>query len=467
MMRLSLFSLFFFVTLPGLQAGHVGRALPPFRPLCDQFASPFDQIEPIEVQQVEKKEEAGETSRAEVSAADAVERAGRSKPQTTAAESVRPSHAAPVAGQTASKADATCVASEPESSGELGPKPASLKTEEPLPDATAAAIQADSPEEAARTREPEPVAVAPMGANSSEPSTERKEPVASSSPHQLKATETQEKVVPAAGKVPLTSEDAVRSEGVDGMGTVDEASWNPAALPSLRCKVLLAGDTMMEDFALQLNRDLRPRRGYNLRVVTRRSSCLSSSGRFNFAEKLDDAITELRPDVVVLLLGCWDDVAIRTDEGYAVLGTPAWDEAYRQRVQGVLEVLQRQGVPAIWVGLPVMGSKNAQSLHRLTEITGELVGKSAVRFIDNRDVLADAEGNYQVRESRPGREQVLLRRRDGKHTTRAGDELLVERFLPVFSQVVGELEASREAKGDRKESPEELPITDVHSQLFR
>lgn len=260
---------------------------------------------------------------------------------------------------------------------------------------------------------------------------------------------------------------ATRAEEVAIRGQNTGPAWDPESLPSLRCKVLLAGDTMMEDFALQLNRELRPRRGYSLQVVTRRSSCLSSSGRFNFAEKLDDAITEKQPDVVVLLLGCWDDVAIRTDEGYAMLGTPAWEEAYRTRVRDVLDVLQRQGVPAIWVGLPVMGSKNAQSLRRLTEITGECVSKSAVRFIDNQDVLADSEGKYQARESRPGREQVLLRRRDGKHTTRAGDELMVGRFLPVFSQVVGELVAARDAGGEKKVLPEDLPITDVHSQLFR
>lgn len=394
-MRLFLFSLCFMLGLPGLSAVQNAGELPPFRPLCDTFASPFEQLEAQECGfRCEEAAQVGEGTQGEVTgtapgmSSGSGERGGSGE-VGLAASPEGPSSAAAAAAETAG--------------GALGAEPSPKEAE------TSVAVGISEP------------------AGIAEP------------------------------------------EGISEEAGIPEEKWDPATLPSLRCRILLTGDTMMEDFALQLNRDLRPRRGYRLQVVTRRSACLSSSGRFNFAEKLEDVINEDRPDLVVLLLGCWDDVAIRTEEGYAMLGTPAWEEAYGERVQDVLAVLQRQGVPAIWVGLPVMGSKNARSLHRLTEITRELVGKSNVnvRFIDNQDVLADAEGKFQIRESRPGREAVLLRRRDGKQTTRAGDELMVGRFLPVLTQSIRELVSARAARGEAPEPPEKLPITDVYSKLFR
>lgn len=434
-MRLFLFSLGFLTCMPGLSAGQSAGALPPFRPLCDRFASPYDQMEQVVDGDGEDRVDASGPVHAV-------------SPQIEKEPSVQKS--------TPPHSSTTLAFETPEElAGNHGTQGIS--------EAAAAVPTAQEREKLSHGD------VADSGSESSEmPVVAQKPPVSGAAPQKSVLNDAPANAASASpGSVPVEGAAACSGTEKDEVQLSAGKAWDPASLPSLRCKVLLAGDTMMEDFALQLNRDLRPRRGYYLQVVTRRGSCLSSSGRFNFAEKLDDAITEYKPDLIVLLLGCWDDVAIRADEGYAMLGTPAWDEAYRRRVQDVLEVLQRQGVPAVWVGLPVMGSKNAQSLHRLTEITGDLVSRSAVRFVDNRWVLADADGNYQARESRPGRAQVLLRRRDGKHATRAGDELLVGHFLPVFSQMIAELASVRAAGGAPVEAPEDLPISDVHSQLFR
>lgn len=468
-MRCISLSLCFLISLPGYAAGQDEGVSPAFRPLCEQFASPFEKIEPSPACTPESESRSGslEVSGKTASVKHAAEQ--DAKESDAAVEAVAAEDAAGESHKlTSAKTEPRGQnpelgggASVPARSGIEAPvpaqetRPASAGAVPLLSDANKAFAHGDCAAPSAPTT---PVVAPPSPALSVS---------ADAAPAPAESVSEDPSPSPSASIVASPSTGSQRED-------------EPVIVPSVPCKLLMVGDTMMEAFALQLNRVLREQRGFNIQVLSRRSACLSHSGRFRFAEKLDEAIAEHRPDIIVLLLGCWDDVAIHTEEGYALLGTPAWEDVYRQRVSGVMEVLQRHGVPTIWVGLPVMGCRNAATLRRIAEITQEQAHDGVVSYIDNLALLADEEGNYLASEKVPGRKTVWLRLRDRKHLARAGNERMVQHFLPVFVNRLRAIEALRrktvdadggdadggDADGASKSS-DSLPATLIHIRTFR
>ena len=72
---------------------------------------------------------------------------------------------------------------------------------------------------------------------------------------------------------------------------------------------------------------------------------LSRSDYFNWGARMQELTTELSPDVVLFMIGANDAQAVLDPDGSVVAdyGTPAWSDAYRQRIGGIMDLAHDGG----------------------------------------------------------------------------------------------------------------------------
>lgn len=211
------------------------------------------------------------------------------------------------------------------------------------------------------------------------------------------------------------------------------------ALQARNCSLLMIGDSLMEDFSLQLCREINQRKGLDIRVVTRRASLLHRPGRFRLAERLGAELDRAPADILVVMLGSEETMPLHADGEDHPIGSPAWEQACGRRILEILDTAAAHQTEVIWVGLPATAGKHAESLSRLSTLARDIVRSRGCLYIDNSRLLAAPDGSGAYTEESPDGHTLRLRQRDGTHLTREGNRRLVEHFLPVLEQRIRHL----------------------------
>ncbi len=204
----------------------------------------------------------------------------------------------------------------------------------------------------------------------------------------------------------------------------------------VNCRVMLMGDSLMEDLGLHFYRHLKARRGLQMILLAKFSTGLCRPDYFNWFELFPRTMDEKRPHIVLFMIGANDGQPIWFSKGNVVQTKPAdkWKTAYGGRVGTLLaDTRKRQALP-LWVGMPVMGGKYASYLARTEEATREACAGWQVPYVDNRALLADSEGNYQSFVRNGAGKMVRVRKKDKEHMTAEGNRMLLEALMPYFEQ---------------------------------
>ena len=155
------------------------------------------------------------------------------------------------------------------------------------------------------------------------------------------------------------------------------------------------------------------------------SSGLTRPDFYDWPRRVQQKMSEVGPQIVVVTFGGNDAQPIKVDgKGYDVTA-PEWSAEYGRRVGAMMDYLSSEGRTLIWVGIP-----NAQSedlTQRLTVLRDVVLAEAAKRpqvvLVDSWPMFSGVNGGYADYVDING-DYKLVRADDGFHLNQAGADLL-------------------------------------------
>ena len=169
------------------------------------------------------------------------------------------------------------------------------------------------------------------------------------------------------------------------------------------------------------------------------------------------------PDVIVMLLGTWEDFRM-LDGG---LGDPpysaAWDARYGRVVRRHLQWMTRGGTEVVWIGMPVSPPQFNLDFERLNAVYRREVERADGTYLDGTAILAAApRGDTGFTETAAGR-LVPLRGVDGHHLCPPAARLMMVAVLDTLV-AGGEIDRRPDWAGGYRWRPQRFPF-DTRSTL--
>ncbi|MBR3927171.1 MAG: DUF459 domain-containing protein [Akkermansia sp.] len=200
-------------------------------------------------------------------------------------------------------------------------------------------------------------------------------------------------------------------------------------------RIMLMGDSLMEDLGPATHRALRKRQGLHFLLAARFSTGLTRPDYFNWPEHMERVVNEKRPDLIVVFMGANDAMPIRHNgrTQHPTYGAP-WCEAYKEKMNEIFDIAQRYGCDMIWVGMPPMGSRYARSLRQTGDTQRVACNERGIDFLDTLPVFGDEDGQFRAYITDADGRTVRIRRQDKEHLTPEGNRLLVQLLLPAIER---------------------------------
>jgi hypothetical protein len=134
---------------------------------------------------------------------------------------------------------------------------------------------------------------------------------------------------------------------------------------------------------------------------------------------------ELRPQVVVFMVGGNDDQDMRTDDGRLPFFDDAWLSEYRSRVALMMDTTAYPGTQMVWINLPPMRDERRDQM--VSPINAILAEEASARpWVSVADIMttfsADGGGYEQFLTEPGGDKTVQARANDGVHITSSASE---------------------------------------------
>ncbi len=197
-------------------------------------------------------------------------------------------------------------------------------------------------------------------------------------------------------------------------------------------RILGVGDSLMLDLQYGLERVLEPRPD----VVVEGRGALGFGFTVPFWDWEDDVVpdyerlvAEVRPDVVVVMIGANEFEGYAVDGEELVPGTSPWREVLAFRADDAVSRWRADGAHVYWWTTPRMRAARylTEDLNAVWSATAEEWG-SGVTVIDSMKVLGGADGAYRETVVDPGGHEVPLRKEHGVHFHEVGADLLAEQL---------------------------------------
>ena len=212
-------------------------------------------------------------------------------------------------------------------------------------------------------------------------------------------------------------------------------------------KVLVIGDFMGAALADGLIVAFASDPGIVIEKKTDGSSGLVRDDHLDWPQTLATYIGEVKPALVVIMLGANDRQQIVVNGKREKFQTEPWKAEYERRIAAIIEVAKQHKIPFVWTGLPAFSSPSlsadAATLNNYYRSKAEFAGGE---FIDIWDGFADENGKFVATGSDINGQPVRLRGSDGLSLTKAGKRKiafyvekpirkLIGSSLPAISQL--------------------------------
>ncbi|MBB3410983.1 hypothetical protein FHT87_004930 [Rhizobium sp. BK316] len=186
-------------------------------------------------------------------------------------------------------------------------------------------------------------------------------------------------------------------------------------------KILVVGDFLAGGLGDGLTAAFETSPGVVVEARSNVSSGLVRDDYYNWPGELPKMIDELKPAMVVVMIGANDRQQMVTDAGKEKFRTDGWFTEYQRRVLAFGKEITSRKIPLLWVGLPAFESdsmtSDAVQMNQLYRNQMESVGGE---FVDIWDGFVDENGKFIVTGSDVNGQQVRLRTTDGINLTQAG-----------------------------------------------
>ena len=196
-------------------------------------------------------------------------------------------------------------------------------------------------------------------------------------------------------------------------------------------QVFFAGDSLMQGVAPHVQRALLERYNINSVNLSQQSTGLAYTTLFNWPKTIHDTLQSNRNiKILVMLLGPNDpwDMPSRTGK-YLQFATPAWEQEYRSRIQGIMNDAHAQGVRVMWLSPPTMRKPELnQHMLYLNRIIQDEVKRNQGLALDTRQILGTSLTQFQDRIS-TSTATTVLRSPDGIHFSAQGQQRVAAAIL--------------------------------------
>lgn len=183
-------------------------------------------------------------------------------------------------------------------------------------------------------------------------------------------------------------------------------------------KILIVGDFLASGLGDGLTAAFETSPGVVVEARGNVSSGLVRDDYYDWPEQLPKMIDELKPAMVVVMIGANDRQQMVTDTAKEKFRTDGWFSEYRRRVLSFGKEVTARKIPLLWVGLPAFESDSmtadAVQMNQLYRNQVESIGGE---FVDIWDGFVDENGNFIVTGSDVNGQQVRLRTSDGINLT--------------------------------------------------
>jgi hypothetical protein len=186
-------------------------------------------------------------------------------------------------------------------------------------------------------------------------------------------------------------------------------------------KILIVGDFLASGLGDGMTEAFRTSPGVVVEARGNVSSGLVRDDYYDWPSQLLKMMDEVKPAMVVVMLGANDRQQMATDAGKEKFKTDGWYAEYQRRVVAFGKEVTSRKIPLLWVGLPAFESPSATTdAVQMNQLYRKQVEGVGGEFVDIWDGFVDENGQFIVTGSDINGQQVRLRTSDGINLTQAG-----------------------------------------------
>ena len=219
----------------------------------------------------------------------------------------------------------------------------------------------------------------------------------------------------------------------------DTLSPFPAPTAADPLRVLTVGDSLGVDFGGPFAEDLAATGVVAAEVDAQVDTGLARPDYFDWPAELQADVAKYHPQAVVVFLGANDPQNMVVGGQALTFGTPAWDQAYAERVGQFMSEATAAGARVMWVGMPPMADpgRNA-AMARVDDLYQQQAAvHPGVTYLSSWTVLGDAQGNFAEYLPAASGAPVDVREPDGTHISPAGAERLSQSVITAMDHAWG------------------------------
>lgn len=209
------------------------------------------------------------------------------------------------------------------------------------------------------------------------------------------------------------------------------AEARPLQAPPMRYRIMMVGDSLMEDLGPLTHRRFKDRKGVEFVICARFSTGLCRPQVFNWPVHLKEQVAKRPPDLVVFFMGANDGMPIREGKRSVPLGGDPWREAYMRKMDELVSIAREAGAEVIWVELPAVGGRYNSVLHENQRAQREYCERNSILTLRTDDLFSGEWGKFEAFGEYKGA-QVRLRRKDLVHLTPDGNAKLFDHLNPIL-----------------------------------
>ncbi len=204
--------------------------------------------------------------------------------------------------------------------------------------------------------------------------------------------------------------------------------------PPMRCRVLLLGDSLMEDMGPRIHKALQNRRGLEFIISAKFSTGLCRPEFFNWPEHMREVVSKYKPNLVVFFLGANDGMPMRTENRkYVQPGTAIWRETYKSRMDELVSIAREADMDIIWIELPAVGGRYNKLLHDTQIAQREYCEANGIENLQTDPLFSGVWGKYEAFGEYNGK-TVRLRVKDMAHLAPSGSRKVLDHLLPILEK---------------------------------
>ena len=186
-------------------------------------------------------------------------------------------------------------------------------------------------------------------------------------------------------------------------------------------RILVIGDFLASGLGDGLNTTFASAADIAVETRGQVASGLVREDHYNWQEKLPAALDEIKPAMVVVMIGANDRQQMVVNGTREKFRTQEWLDEYAARAAKLAGTVRGRNIPLVWVGLPAFQSPSMTAdAVQFNGIYRAAVEKAGGEFIDIWDGFVDANGKFVITGSDVNGQQVRLRGSDGVNLTKAG-----------------------------------------------